>query len=162
MLEELDRLDRTVEEEVNFGITNPGIAYLIRYEGQLTTAQQANITISSFDSANSNIILDMTTVGLMASNTVIFRKGDYFQPSSGYRYPYTVTSDVLRGAGSTVTVPTHRPAITQSGYTPAGKAIKWGAACTWRVKLLVKPVYNIVPYDRFEFSETIQLVEVIL
>jgi len=162
MLEELDRLDRIIEETINIGQTNPGLAYLVDYKGEFTAAQRANITISSFDAANSIVVLNLTNTGLISNGAYLFRKGDYFQPSGGYRYPLTVTADVLRGPNVTVSVPTHRPAISQTGYTPTNQNVLFGTQCTWRVKLLVKPVYNIVPYDRIEFSETIQLVEVIL
>jgi hypothetical protein len=91
----------------------------------------------------------------------IFRKGDYIQPASSYRYPYTVTADVAYSTSSNVTIPVHRPVISQTGYTFAGKSIVVGSNVTWRVKMLKKPTYTIVPYDRIQWDSGFQLIEVI-
>lgn len=152
--EEIDRLDRTIEEEINIGLTNTGLDYITRYQGDASGI--ASVTVSSV--SGSNIVLNCSSAG---SGTYLFRKGDYIQPASGYRYPYTVTADVAFSTSTSVTIPVNRPVITQSGYTFSGKSIKVGSNVTWRVKMLKKPTYTIVPYDRIQWDSNFQLIEII-
>jgi hypothetical protein len=152
--EEIDRLDRTIEEEINIGLTNTGLAYITRYQGDATLT---SATINSV--SGSNIYLNCSSIG--AGSGYLFKKGDYIQPSSSYRYPYTVTADVAYTTSSNVTIPVNRPVISQTGYTFAGKSIKVGSNVTWRVKMFKKPTYTIVPYDRIQWDSEFQLVEII-
>ncbi len=152
--EEIDRLDRTIEEEINIGLTNTGLAYITAYQG---TATLTSATINSV--SGSNIYLNCSSIG--AGSGYLFKKGDYIQPSSSYRYPYTVTADVAYTTSSNVTIPVNRPVISQTGYTFAGKSIKVGSNVTWRVKMFKKPTYTIVPYDRIQWDSEFQLVEII-
>jgi len=155
LVEEIDRLDRTVEEEIDIGSNNTRLAYLTSYQGDasgITSTTIANVS-------GSNIYLNCSSAG---SGTYLFRKGDYIQPSGGYRYPYTVTADVPFSTSSNVTIPVNRPVITQNLYSFPGKSIVVGSNVSWRVKMLKKPYYSIIPYDRLEFSDSFQLVEVIV
>ena len=154
LTEEIDRLDRTIEEEINIGLTNTGLAYITAYQG---TATLTSATINSV--SGSNIYLNCSSIG--AGSGYLFKKGDYIQPSSSYRYPYTVTADVAYTTSSNVTIPVNRPVISQTGYTFAGKSIKVGSNVTWRVKMFRKPTYTIVPYDRIQWDSEFQLVEII-
>lgn len=152
--EEIDRLDRTTEETINIGSSNTGLSYITSYQG---TATLTSATINSV--SGSNIYLNCSSIG--AGSGYLFRKGDYIQPASSYRYPYTVTADVAYSTSSNVTIPVHRPVISQTGYTFAGKSILVGSNVSWRVKMLKKPTYTIVPYDRIQWDSEFQLVEVI-
>jgi hypothetical protein len=154
--EEIDRLDRTIEEEINIGNTNTGLAYITRYQGDaagITSATIANVS-------GSNIYLNCSSIG--AGSGYLFRKGDYIQPSGGYRYPYTVTADVAYSTSSNVTIPVNRPTITQALYSFPGKGIVVGSNVSWRVKMLKKPTYTIVPYDRIQWDSEFQLIEIIV
>jgi hypothetical protein len=151
--EEIDRLDRTIEETINIGSSNTGLAYITAYQGGATLT---SATINSV--SGSNIYLNCSSI---SGSGFIFRKGDYIQPASSYRYPYTVTADVAYSTSSNVTIPVHRPVISQTGYTFAGKSIVVGSNVTWRVKMLKKPTYTIVPYDRIQWDSGFQLIEVI-
>jgi hypothetical protein len=91
----------------------------------------------------------------------VLKKGDFIQLASNYRYPYQVTSDVAWNSSS-ITVPIHRNFIEQSGYTVSGKGILLGSDVTWRVKMVAKPNYSIVPYNRINFDSDFELVEIIL
>jgi hypothetical protein len=157
LIEELDRLDRTIEEEINIGTSNTGLAYITQYQGNLTPAQINQITVTS--ATGGNIVLNTTSVSGSPTGD-IFKKGDYIQLDTNYRYPYTVTADVTF-SGSSVTVPINRGFISQTGYTVSGKGIEVGSDVTWRVKALQNPTYSIIPYDRISFSGAFQLVEVI-
>lgn len=153
--EEIDRLDRTIEETINIGSSNTNLAYITRYQGDA-----AGITSATINSVSgSNIYLNCSSIG--AGSGYLFRKGDYIQPASSYRYPYTVTADVAYSTSSNVTIPVHRPVISQTSYTFPGKGIVVGSNVTWRVKMLKKPTYTIVPYDRIQWDSDFQLIEVI-
>ena len=157
LLEELDRLDKTIEEEINIGTSNTGLAYITQYQGNLTPTQIGQITVTS--ATGGNIVLNTTSVTGSPTGD-IFKKGDYIQLDTNYRYPYTVTSDVAY-SGSSVTVPIHRGFIEQSGYTVSGKGINVGSDVTWRVKALENPTYSIIPHDRISFNGSFRLVEII-
>ena len=92
----------------------------------------------------------------------LFRKGDFIQigPTNG-RYVYQVTTDVSHSTASNVTVPVHRPVIAQNGFTAGSRSIAVGSDVDWRVKLLIKPKYSIIPHDRIAFDEDFELIEVI-
>ena len=152
LLEELDTLDRTVEEQIDIGTTNPQLGYITELQG---TGFGGSPTVTS--ASNTSIVLNTTSA--TGSGTVL-KKGDFIQLASNYRYPYQVTSDVTWNATS-VTVPIHRGFIEQSGYTVSGKGILLGSDVTWRVKMIVKPLYSVIPYDRVEFNTDFQLIEVI-
>lgn len=158
VLEELDRIDRTITSTINIGNTNPNIAYVTAYQGSLTNNQIGNITVS-----NANVLtltMDVSNV-TAAPTTYVFKKGDYIQLNNGYKYPYTVTSDVQRGSSSTISVPINRPFIAQSGYTTAGAGIVVGKNVTWNMVIINKPSYTVVPYDRIAWNGAFELVEVI-
>ena len=152
LLEELDSLDVITEEEIDIGSTNTGLSYITAKLG--TLAGSPTITSASA----SNIVLN--TSGATGSG-IALKKGDFIQPDSGYRYPYQVTADVTWNASS-ITVPIHRNFIEQSGYTVSGKGILLGSSVTWRVKMVAKPNYSIVPYNRINFDSDFELVEIIL
>ena len=157
LIEELDRIDTTIEEEVNIGSSNSGLDYITSYQGICNATQIGQITVTS--ATGGNIVLNTTAVTGSPSGD-LFKKGDYIQLDTNYRYPYTVTSDVAF-SGTSVTVPIHRGFIDQTGYTVSGKGINVGKDVTWRVKAVQNPTYSIIPYDRISFSGSFQLVEVI-
>ncbi len=158
VLEELDKIDRVQASTINVGSTNTNIAYVTRYQGDLSNAQINTITI-----ANANVLNVTMNVSSVAasSSSYVFRKGDYWMPTGAYKYPYTVTADVTRGSGSTITVPINRPFIDQSGYTEVGAGIKVGKDVTWNMLLIKKPSYTVVPYDRIAWDSAFELVEMI-
>lgn len=158
VLESLDYNDRVLTSTINIGSSNTGLSYLTAYKGALSAVNINNITV---DSANVlTLTLDVSTVSV-GSSTVIFEPGDYLQLDSGYKYPYTVTSQVTRGVSSTIDVPINRPFIEQSGYTTAGAGIVVGSDVTWNVVVSKKPSYTVVPYDRIAWNSAFELVEVI-
>lgn len=158
LTEEIDRLDRIFIEVINIGSTNPGLAYITQYQGQLSTAQISSITVSSADALT--ITLNMSAVST-GGTTVCFEPGDFIQLAGNYKYPYTVTSRVLRGSGSTIEVPINRPFIDQAGYTETGAGILVGKDVTWQMVMTSKPNYRVVPGGFLEWSNVFELVEVI-
>ncbi len=150
-LEELDSLDITVEENIDIGTTNTNLSYLTALQGTLGGSP----TITSA----SGLSIVVNTSGATGSGTAL-KKGDFIQPGTSYRYPYQVTADVTWNASS-ITVPIHRPFITQSGYTVSGKPLLLGSAVTWNVKMVNKPSYTVLPHDRFSLDNDVELVEII-
>ena len=158
LIEEIDKLDRVFLEVVDIGNTNPGLEYITSYQGQLSGTNLSSITVSS--AANLTITLDVSAVSV-SGTTVCFEPGDLIQLSGNYKYPYTVTSRVLRGAGSTIEVPINRPFIDQAGYTEVGANIIVGKFVTWQVVMTRKPNYRVIPGGFLEWSGPFELVEVI-
>lgn len=160
LVEELDRVDRSVESTIDIGKTNTGLSYITAYQGELSGAQLANITL---DSANaSTLTLNVSAVSGTVSTDIVLEPGDLIQPDSGYRYPYTVTQQVLRGIdANTITVPIHRPYIEQTGFSPGGQSMLFGTDVTWRVILLQRPTYRVIPYNILSFTGNFELMEVI-
>jgi hypothetical protein len=158
LTEEIDRLDRIFIEVVDIGKTNPGLSYITQYQGALSNTQINAITVSSASALT--LTLDMSAVSVGAS-TVCFEAGDLIQLDGNYKYPYTVTSRVLRGSASTIEVPINRPFIDQSGYTEAGAGILVGSDVTWQMVMTKKPSYRVIPGGYLEWADTFELVEVI-
>ncbi len=158
-LEEIDRLDRIFVEVVDIGSSNPNLSYITEYQGGLSTAQINQVKVSS--GANLTLTLNMANVTGTSAGTICFEPGDLVQLSGNYKYPYTVTSRVLRGSGSTIAVPIHRPFIDQAGYTEANAGILVGKDVTWQMVMTKKPSYKVIPGRYIEWSDNFELVEVI-
>jgi hypothetical protein len=154
LLETLDTLDRTVESNINIGSSNAGLAYITAYQGDST----ATSGISIIGSSGNNLIINAAGAG---TGTFLFKKGDFIQPASGYRYPFQVTADVAHTNAASVSIPIHRPYIEQTGYSLNGKGLTVGSGVSWYVKMITKPLHSIVPHDRIEFNTDFQLIEVI-
>jgi len=152
LCQEIDTLDRSTEETIDIGSTNGSLSYVTAYLGDGYTG-----TITATSASGNELVLNTTSA---SGSGTLFRKGDFIQLGSNYRYPYQVTSDVSWN-GTSVTVPLHRAFISQSGYSVSGKTLLKGTAVTWRVKMMIKPSYSIVPHDRLEFDADFELIEVI-
>lgn len=158
LTESLNSLDVTEESTIDIGTTNTGLAYITAYQGDLSAAQIGQITVTS--ASASSLILDTSTVVTGTPSGNVFEKGDYVQLDGGYRYPYQVTADVAWHV-STITVPLSRNFIPQDSYTVAGKGIDVGSAVTWKVKMINKPVYSVIPGDLLQFANDFEFIEFI-
>ena len=78
----------------------------------------------------------------VASTKILFEPNDLIQIGT-YPFPFTSTTQVLRGTGSTVTVTTHRPNIISDDVT--GLNINAGAGCQFRVFCPNMPTYTLMP-----------------
>ena len=157
LTEEIDRLDRVFIEVVDIGNTNPRLSYITEYQGTLTGAELSTITVASA----SALTITLNVNSFTGSNKVVFEPGDFIQLAGNYKYPYTVTSRVLRGSGSTVEVPISRPFIDQAGYTEVGAGILVGKNVTWQMVMTKKPSYRVIPGGFLEWADVFELVEVI-
>lgn len=157
LLRTIDDLDITTEEQIDIGSTNSNLSWLTEYQGGITAG-----TITSLGSNGANLYVDCSG-GLTGSGT-LFKKGDYLQPvgnTGGYRYPYMVTSDVAFSTSSNVTIPVHRPVISQDGVALTSGNVNKGTSVRFYVKMVTKPTYTIVPYRRISFDTSFELLEVV-
>jgi len=145
--------DKALEQYLNFSTT--GWTNYIRYQGDMTSAQ-VGACVFTTGSANKNLTLG--SLPSIASTAFIVKAGDFCQVG---RYAYIATADVLRGTGSTVSIPVHRNLITpvtaniaavigQFGTTTAlGGASYTGV--TFPVILREYPTYTLVPMTNDSF-----------
>lgn len=160
LIETIDYNDRSVESEVKLS-NNSGMAYICQYQGNLSPAQVANLSIST-STTSTLVITDLPAIaGGITSSTVVFRAGDFVQPANS-RYPYTVLGTVTRGSGSTVSVTLNRDIIASEGLNFAGQDLKVGTEVSWRMVVLNRPTYRILPYNRLEFTGQFELMEKII
>lgn len=163
LLEELDRIDRYQPQTVTFG-DNPCLSWIFRYQGSLNASQIANLRVVSYI-GNQLVISGLPAI---SSTRVIFEPNDLIQIGA-YIYPFTSTTQILRGTGSTVTVTTSRPNIISSSVVNAGLTV--GNSCQFRMFCPNMPTYKLIPggYVRsgtttvnnalIEFSDDFELYE---
>lgn len=158
VLEDLDTVDVITESNVSLN-NNTNMNYLTAYQGDIEQAQLDNITMVGSDASEIYINCSAAT-----GSGTLFKKGDFIQPQGNtgtYRYPYQVTSDVAFSTGANVTVPVHRGVLPQDGVALTSGGIRVGNAVRFHLIAMQMPTYNVVPYDRIEFSGDFQLMEVI-
>ena len=158
VLEDIYTTGSTNEANISLN-NNTGMNYLTAYQGDIAQVQLDNITLNSVNGSEIYVNCSAAT-----GSGNLFKKGDYIQPlgnTSTYRYPYQVTSDVAFSTAANVTIPVHRPVLSQSGVALTSGGIRVGIAVRWNVKIMNLPKYTVVPYDRIEFSSDFELVEVL-
>jgi hypothetical protein len=141
LMETLDKLDRITPEIITFS-NLPSLSWIFRYQGAMTTAQLATITVTSWVGTT----LTLNVSGITAASTaVIFAQNDLIQIGSAGVYPYPVTSttQVLRGSGSTVVVTTSRPNILTGSLTGLGIIV--GNTCQFKMFCPNMPTYKLIP-----------------
>lgn len=140
LMEELDTLDRYLPQIITFN-DNSNFAWMFAYQGQMTGAQRNTVTVQSF--VGNQLILNVSGVAA-SSTTILFKKNDLIQIGgvNAYPYPFTSTTEILRGTGSTVTVTTHRPNILTGNLV--GLGIRLGNDCQFNMFCPNMPVYRLV------------------
>ena len=160
LLEALDALDTIVESNVDIGASNSGLNWITSYQGSANTSQVNQLVMSSTGTAN--LVINTSGVsGTPGGN--LFVIGDVIQPAGNtgtYRYPYNVTSNVAWNASS-VTVPVHRPVLNQDGVALTSGGVRVGTNCRYHLKPVNKVFYRAASYNRIEFTDDFDLVEVI-
>jgi hypothetical protein len=153
VLENLYLKERVEEYSVRLA-NNPRLGYITAYRGDLDSGQLAGLRISAVSTASFTV----NTLPTVDSSTVMFRAGDFVQPANS-RYPYTVTGDVTRGTGSTITLSLNRPVITSENITLTSQALNIGTDTTLRLLVVDLPSYNLVPGGLVQFSGDFRVVE---
>jgi hypothetical protein len=156
MVEVIDNGDRVDEYTVRLSNT-AGMSYITEYRGALTSAQLNSIVIYS---ASTNTIT-ITNLPSVASGTVMFRPGDFIQPTNS-RYPYTVASTVTRGLNTTTDVTLHRNVITSEAIVLSGQGLVVANSCTWRVVVSGLPTYQLTPMQLVQYTGDFELIERII
>ena len=171
LMEALDTLDRITPEIITFS-NLPSLSWIFKYQGAMTSGQLATITVTSFVGDQ----LTLNVSGITAATTaVIFAPNDLIQigSSNEYPYPFTSTTQVLRGSGSTVVVTTSRPNILNPvpPATLTGEGLIVGNGCQFNMFCPNMPTYKLVPGGQgmsgstvvnnalLEFSDAFQLYE---
>jgi hypothetical protein len=103
----------------------------------MTAPQIAGITVQSY--VGDQLVL--TGLPAVASGTVLFAQNDLIQIGT-YTFPFTSTTQVTRGSGSTVTVTTSRPNIISAVVT--GDGITVGNSCQFYMFCPNMPTYKLI------------------
>ena len=163
LMEALDTLDRTTPQVITFS-ENGKLDWIFRYQGEMTSGQISPITVTSF--VGDQLILG--NLPAVSSSTVLFKPNDLIQIGAHY-YPFTSTTQILRGAGSTVTITTNRPNIITASVV--GDGITVGNTCQFYMFCPNMPTYKLIPggYQKtngvlvgnalIEFTDSFQLYE---
>jgi hypothetical protein len=147
--------DKALTQYLNFGST--GWVNYIAYQGDMTSGQIATCQWQT-SSANKNLVLG--NLPSISSTAVMVRAGDFCQVGL---YSYIATADVLRGSGSTVTIPVHRNLITavtspiNAVIGQFGTTVSMGGSTytgiTFQVVLREYPTYTLIPMTNDSFIE---------
>jgi hypothetical protein len=133
----------------------------------MTSGQISAITVTSF--VGDQLVLG--NLPSVSSTAVLFEPNDLIQIGAANvnPYPFTSTTQVLRGGGSTVTVTTNRPNIITAAVATNGIIV--GNACQFNMFCPNMPIYKLTPggYQLsnnavvgnalIEFSDSFQLYE---
>lgn len=138
LLEALDTIDRVTPQTITFS-NNSCISWIFRYQGSMNASQISNIRVSNFTTGNQLVLGGLPAI---ASTRVLFEPNDLIQIGNN-PYPFTSTTRVLRGTGTTVTVTTNRPNIISSSVT--NSAITVGSDCEFNMFCPNMPTYKLIP-----------------
>ena len=140
LMEAIDTLDQTGYQDITFS-NNACLSWIFAYQGELDATQLSNITVGNNGFVGNVLELDVSLVTGAASQ-IMFKPNDLIQIGTN-PYPFTVTTEVLRGSGTTVSIVMSRPNILTSSIF--GNNITVGNACTFRMFCPNMPVYKLVP-----------------
>lgn len=155
VLEDIDTADRVTEANISLS-NNSGMNYITAYQGGIDGG-----SLSMVGADGKELYINAS---LASGSGTLFKKGDYLQPEGNtgtYRYPYQVTSDVSFSTGANVTIPVHRPVLSQTGVSITSGGVRKGTEVRFHVKAMSCPTYSIVPHDRIEFAGDFEFVEII-
>ena len=157
VLEVLYLNERTTEYTVRLA-NNPKLSYLTQYRGDLSTEQRTVLRTTATSTASITIDTLPAIAGDITTATYVFKAGDFVQPANS-RYPYTVTADVQRGSGTTVSLPLNRAIITSENTTITNQTLLIGTDTTMRLLVVDLPAYHLVPGGIVQFSGDFRVVE---
>lgn len=140
LMEALDKLDRITPQIVTFS-NLAAFNWMFRYQGAMSSGQLNTITVTSW--VGSTLTLNVSGI-TAASTAVLFEPNDLIQigSSNQYPYPFTSTTQVLRGSGSTVVVTTSRPNILTGTLTGLGIIV--GNNCQFNMFCPNMPTYKLI------------------
>jgi nitrogen fixation protein len=135
--------------------------YITAYQGALNNTALGNLAVTG--TTTSTLIVGTLPAidGTVTSSTVVFYAGDFVQPENS-RYPYSVTQTVVRGTGTTISVPLNRPIITSENITLTGNKVLVGNSVTWRVIVGALPTYTLIPFRKVQYNGAFDLIEKVI
>jgi hypothetical protein len=136
LMEQLDTLDRITPQVLTFS-NRAGMEWIFRYQGQMTSAQIAALTVVSY--VGDQLVL--TGLPAVASGTVLFAPNDLIQIGT-HTFPFTSTTQITRGTGTTITITTSRPNIISATIT--GNGITVGNDCEFYMFCPNMPTYKLI------------------
>jgi len=150
LMETLDTLDRITPQIVTFS-NLPKLSWIFRYQGTMTSGQISTLTVSSFIGNQ----LTLTGLPAVAAGTVLFEPNDLIQIGSSnvHPYPFTSTTQVLRGSGATVVITTNRPNILTGSLTGLGVIV--GNGCQFYMFCPNMPTYILKPGGQTKSGTTL-------
>jgi hypothetical protein len=137
LIEALDTLDRNTPEIVTFS-DNACLSWIFKYQGTMTSVQRNPITVQLFVGN----VLTLSNLPAIGATRVLFQPNDLIQIGNK-TYPFTSTTQVLRGSGTTVQVITNRPNILTGSVV--GNTLKYGNDCEFKMFCPNMPTYTLVP-----------------
>ena len=158
LLANLRYFDKSMEQELNFAGT--GWANYIAYQGDMTALEVAACQWQT-SSANKVLVLgNLPSNSAMPPTKFVIRAGDFCQVA---RYAYIATTDVLRGSGSTISIPVHRnlistlPSPLNAVIGQYGTTVSMGGntytGITFPVILQAYPTYTLIPMTNDSFIQ---------
>lgn len=147
--------DKALTQYLNFGAT--GWVNYIKYQGDMTSGQ---IATCQWQTSSTGKTLVLGNLPAISSSAYIVKIGDFCQVGL---YSYIATANVLRGSGSTVSIPVHRTLLTTLS-TPVnavigqyGTTVSMGGSTytgvTFPVVLRDYPTYTLIPITNDSFIE---------
>jgi hypothetical protein len=140
--------DKALQQTLNFGDT--GWLNYIQYQGNMTGGQ---IATCQWQTSSANKTLVLGSLPTISPSLYIVKAGDFCQVG---RYSYIATANVLRGSGSTVSIPVHRSLIDavtspiNAVIGEFGTTVSMGGSTytgiTFPVILRDYPTYALMPY----------------
>jgi len=146
LLEALDTLDRYQPELVTFS-DNACLSWIFRYQGSMNSTQINNMTVSDFTGNQ----LELGGLPAIASTRVLFEPNDLIQIGA-HTYPFTSTTRIVRGTGTSVTITTNRPNIISTSVV--GDGITVGNDCEFNMFCPNMPTYKLIPGGYVQSSGT--------
>ena len=157
-LEQLYVTDRHTEATVKLGNV-AGQSWLVDYRGAPGyTNAESLMTIGGYTGNVFTISLS-GAVASLPSNSVLFYAGDIMQPKNS-RYPYAVSSNIIRGTGNSVSVTVNRGIIADANLV--NQQIYVGKNCSYKVIATNLPKMGVNADRRVTFSGSFELTEVVL
>jgi len=147
LMESLDTLDRYTPEVITFSDL-PQLNWIFAYQGSMNQTQINNVTVQSFVGNQ----LTLTNLPVVAATRVLFEPNDLIQIGN-HTFPFTSTTQVTRGTGSSVVITTHRPNIITG--TVVGDNITVGNSCEFYMFCPNMPVYKLIPGGQTMFNDSV-------
>lgn len=136
LIEALDTLDRITPQVISFA-NNSKLSWIFAYQGEMNPSQISALSIQSFIGDQ----LVLINPPALSSSAVLFKPNDLIQIGNFY-FPFTSTTQVLRGTGSTITITTNRPNILTNSVVGYGLTV--GNACKFTMFCPNMPTYKLI------------------